>query len=316
MRAVAVEGLDGELVDPGGEVGGQSERGAGGDQDEAVGALRDEGADLLGVGGVVQHDRHRQGRQMLVVQLTQPFDLLVLGGALTEEKLVAGGAETIQQMHQRVPGGQRGLLRAVRAQVDHAGAPEVVPQLVGRADGEGGTAGAGRAVQHDDRGPGLGLGAGRLHPLAELPHLRPPAREPVVGLRELGERLLQYVAPPGRRALVRAAQLGRLLLRRGRGEDALLVQERPYPAHLQRRQPLQPQLFGPAGLAQGARAVVIRGEMGSGHLQDRGHGARDTDDQAGAHGGPGVHTEGEIGHDRRARGYGRDQQGSSEPSFA
>lgn len=90
MRAVAVEGLDGELVDPGGEVGGQSERGAGGDQDEAVGAFRDEGADLLGVGGVVQHDRHRQGRQMLVIQLTQPFDLLVLGGAFTEEKLVAG----------------------------------------------------------------------------------------------------------------------------------------------------------------------------------------------------------------------------------
>lgn len=90
MCAVAVERVDGELMDPGGEVGGQGERGAGGDQDEAVGAFGDEDADLLGVGRVVQDDRHRQGRQVLVVQLAEPFDLLVLGGALTEEELVAG----------------------------------------------------------------------------------------------------------------------------------------------------------------------------------------------------------------------------------
>ena len=62
LGARRVQGLDGQLVHPGGEVGRQVEGLAGGDQDQAVGALRDQGADLLGVAGVVQHDRHRAGR--------------------------------------------------------------------------------------------------------------------------------------------------------------------------------------------------------------------------------------------------------------
>src|SRR5690606_38397056 len=77
LRARRVQRLHGQLVHPRGQVVGQAERSAGGDQDQAVGPFRDQRAHLEGVGGVVQDDRDRRPRQALVVQLAQPLDLLV-----------------------------------------------------------------------------------------------------------------------------------------------------------------------------------------------------------------------------------------------
>ncbi|MGX1367781.1 hypothetical protein RKD19_003140 [Streptomyces canus] len=254
-------------MDVGGEVRGQAERLARGDQDEAVGALGHQGADLLGVRGVVQHDRHRQPRQMLVIQLAQPLDLLVGGGALTEQQLLARGAEPVQQMQQRVAGGERGLLRVVPAQVHDTGPAEVVLEFVRGPDRECRAAAAGRPVQHDHGGTGLGGGARGLHPLPDAPHLRPPVRELAYSLRELCERLLQHASSAGRRALVRAAQSRARLLRPGRrAQHPLLVEEGPDPPYLQRRQPLEPQLFRAAGLAEGARPVVCGRQVRAGHL--------------------------------------------------
>src|SRR5690606_1026128 len=118
LRARRVQRLHGQLVHPRGQVVGQAERSAGGDQDQAVGPFRDQRAHLEGVGGVVQDDRDRRPRQALVVQLAQPLDLLVGGGAFAEQQLLAGCAEPVQQVQQRVPGGQRRLAGAVGAQVD------------------------------------------------------------------------------------------------------------------------------------------------------------------------------------------------------
>lgn len=108
LGARRVQGVDRELVHPGGEVGGQVERFAGRDQDQAVRALGDQGADLLGVARVVQDDRDRQARQVLVVQLAEASDLLVRRGTLTEEELLAGCAEPVEEVEHGVAGGEGG----------------------------------------------------------------------------------------------------------------------------------------------------------------------------------------------------------------
>ncbi|MDQ1048213.1 hypothetical protein QFZ76_006449 [Streptomyces sp. V4I2] len=288
---------------PGGHVGRQVERAAGGDQDEAVGALGNEGADLLRVEGVVQDDRDGQPGQMLVVQLAQPLDLLVRGGTLTEQELLAGGAEAVEEVQQRVPGGQGLLLRGVAAQVDHARAAEVVPQVVGGAHRECRTTAAGRPVQDDDRRPGLGARAGRLHPLPDPRHLLTAARERTDRLGQLTEGLLQHVPAPGRRALVRALQSRTRPLRPGRGvPHPLLVEVGADAAHLERRQPLQPQLLRAAGLAERARAVVGGGQMRAGHLHDRRRGAHHS------HGDPGAERRTRAGAERQVGDGGRDRR--------
>ncbi len=260
---------------------GQGERLARGDQHQAVGALRQQGADLLRVVGVVEDDGDRQPGQMLVVQLAEPFDLLVGGGALAEEQLLARGAEPVQQMQQGVPGGQRRLVAAVAAQVHHAGAAELVLQIMGRPHRERRTATAGRPVQHHDRGPGLGARAGCLYPLPDPPQLLPPPGEHPGRFGELAERLLQDGAPARRRALVGAAQ------RRGRprrrAQHPLLVEEGPDAAYLQRGQPGQPQLLGPARLSDRPGLVVRGRQMGPGHLHHGRHGADHPGGHARAH---------------------------------
>jgi hypothetical protein len=305
-------------VYPGGQFGGQVEGLAGGDHDQAVRALGHQGGHLRDVGGVVQDDRHRQAGQLLVVQLAQPLDLLVGGGTFAEEQLLAGRAEPVEQVQQGVAGGQRGLARAVAAQIHHAGTAEVVPQIVRGPHREGGAPRARRAVQHDHGRPGLRTRAGRLHQLPNAGQLHPPPGERAHGIRKLTERLLQHTPPARRRALVRTAQLRPRLLRRpgGGGEHPLLVQERPDAPHLQRRQPLQPQLLGATGLARGTGAVMRGGQMGGGHLHDGRRRTHDADGHPGTERRTGVGAEGQVGHHGGDRGNTRHQQGSSPPSFA
>lgn len=129
------------------------ERLGGGDQHQALGALRHQLPDLLGVGRVVQHDHHRHAGQVLLVLLGEAAHVLALVlplRPLPEEELVAGRAEPVEQVQQRVPDRQRRGARA--AQVDHARALELVLQLPCRAHREGAAATAGRAVQDHDRG--------------------------------------------------------------------------------------------------------------------------------------------------------------------
>lgn len=277
---------------------------------------------------------------MLVVQLAEPLDLLVRGGALPEEQLLARRPEPVQQVQQGVPGAQRRLpalhgagrsrsagpaaarrgaarSRPGPAQVDQAGPAEVVPQLVDGPDRERRTAAAGRPVQHHHRRFGLRARAGRLHPLPQPRHLRPPARERVPRFGQLPERLLQRAASPGGRALVRAPQLRPGLGRSGgRGEHPLLVQERPDAAHLQRGEPLQPQLLGPAGLADRPGPVVGGRHMGPDHLHHGRRRADDPDRHARAHRGAGAGAQRHVGHRRGDRRHGGHQQGRAAPSRA
>lgn len=207
---------------------------------------------------------------------------------------------------------------AAAAQVHHHRAPEVIPQLVCRADRECGPAGAGLAVQHDHRRPGLGGRAGRLCPVPDPPQLRPPSGERAVGFRELPEGLLQHRAPAGRRALVRAAQrraTAGLLRARGGAEHPLLIEERADAPHFQRGQPLQPELLRAAGLAGGARAVVGGGQVRTGHLHHRRRGAHRGRRDARAEGRAGTGAEAQVGHGGGDGGDRRHQQGRS-GSFA
>lgn len=248
---------------------------------------------------VVEDDRYRRTGQMLVVQLAEPSHLLLRGGPspgfrplstggdpVPEQQLLAGRAQAVQQMQQCVTGRQRVLTGDVGAQIHHAGAPELVLQFVCRPYGEGGAAGTGLAVQHDDGRLRLRRGAGRVNPPGDLRQLGPATRERPVGGGQMAEGLAEQRPGARRRTAVPAAQLrhdgGGLLLRRTgrRGQDPLLVQERAYAPHLQRRQPLQPQLLGPAGLTQRTRLPVGGGPVRGGHLGDGGRGARDGDDGA------------------------------------
>ncbi|GAA2915838.1 hypothetical protein GCM10020221_09600 [Streptomyces thioluteus] len=77
-RPRPIQRADLQLVGPGHQVRWEGERGGGRDQHQALGALGHERADLLRVGGVVEHDRDRQPRQVLVVDLRQPLEVLVL----------------------------------------------------------------------------------------------------------------------------------------------------------------------------------------------------------------------------------------------
>lgn len=209
-------------------------------------------------------------------------------------------------MQQRVPGRQRCLGAA--AQIHQAGAPELVPQLVRGPDGQRGAAHARRAVQHHDRGAGLGRGARGLHPLGDPAELRAPPRERPLRLGQMAERLLQDRTAPGRRALVRAAQLGGhggagLLAGTGRrGGHALLVQERADAPYVQGRQPLKPQLLGAARPAELARAPVCGGPVRRGHPDDGGRGPGD------GHGRPGADRGPRAGPERRVRDDGGDRR--------
>ncbi len=179
------------MVHPRGDVGGQFEGLACGDEDQAVGALGQEGPHLGGVGGVVQDDRDGCSRQMLVVELTQAPYLLVGGGPLPEEQLFARGPQPVQQVQQGVPGRQGCLARHIPAQIDHAGPAELVLERVRGACGESGTAGARGAVQDDDGRPGLGRGAGGVHPLGDLREFTAAARERAVHGGQMTEGLFE-----------------------------------------------------------------------------------------------------------------------------
>ena len=126
--------------------------------------LGDEGAHLLGVGGVIEHDDDRRPREVLLVLLAQPLEVLLLRGPFAEEQLLARGAQPVEQMQQRLPCGQRrfplppptATLRGTRfarlcliaaAQRDHARAAELVAQLVRRAHRERAAARSCRPVQ-------------------------------------------------------------------------------------------------------------------------------------------------------------------------
>lgn len=220
LRAGRVERADRQLMDPGGDVVRQPERLPGGDQDEAVGALRDQGAHLRRVTGVVEDDRHGGTGQVLVVQLAQPPHLLLgrrpapgrrvrpAGGRrpVPEQQLLTGRAQPVQQMQQRVAGRQRCLTGHIAAQIDHAGTAEQVLQTVRGPHRERGASGAGRAVQNDDGGFGLRRSAGLPHPLRDLRQFGTPSRERPVTGGQMTERLLQERAGAGRRAAVRAAR--------------------------------------------------------------------------------------------------------------
>ncbi|CAM5683922.1 hypothetical protein STENM223S_02217 [Streptomyces tendae] len=267
---------------------------------------------------------------MLVVQLAEPLDLLVGGGPLPEQQLLARRPEPVQQVQQGVPGVQRRLAArpgtarpgtadpggarsraagTAPAQVDQAGPAEVVPQLVDGPHRQRRTAAARRSVQHDHRRLRLRARPGRLHPLPQPRHLLPSARERAVRHGKLPERLLQGAAPARGRALVGAPQLrpgpGRP---GGRGEHPLLVQERPDAAHLQRGEPLQPQLLGPAGLAGRPGPVMGGRHMDPGHLHHRRRGADDPDRHSRAQRGAGPGAERHVGHHRRDGRHGGDQQ--------
>lgn len=333
LRACRVQCADRQLMDPGRDVGGQLQGLAGGDEDEAVGTLGNQRADLGGVAGVVEDDRHRGAGQMLVVQLAQPPHLLLgkgpspssrlrsTGGAsLSEQQLFAGRAQPVQQMQQRVTRRQRRLPGHVAAQVHHAGAPELVLQAVRRPYRERGAPGAGRTVQDDDGRLGLRRRTGLPHPLRDLRQLGPSPGERPLGRGQMTERLVKDRAHTGRCAAVPAAQrrggprlrgdLFRRCARRG-GEHPLLVEERTDAPYFQRRQPLQPQLFGAAGLSECTCAPVGGGPVRCGDLGDGRRGPRDRDDGARAEGRPRRRTERDIRAEGGDRGNSGHQQWSS-----
>ncbi len=289
-----------QMMHPCLEVLRQLQRRPGGDEHQAVGAVRHQRPYLLRIRGVVQQHRHREAGQMLVVEVGQPLDVLFLGGAFAEQQLLARCAQPVEQVQQRVPRRQRHLAGRIAAQIHHTRPAELIPQLVGRPHGQRRTSRARLAVQHHHRRPGLRARAGGVHPLGDLRQLRPPARERGVRARKLGEGLLQHGPLAGRRAAVRPAQLrhhpagvrgdrsprARLLPggrapggRRGaatgrRRQHPLLVQERPDATHLEGRQPLEPQLLRAAGLPPHARLPVGRRPVSCRQLHDRGGGTR------------------------------------------
>nr|MCF0103116.1 hypothetical protein [Streptomyces sp. MH191] len=166
-------------------------------------------------------------------------------------------------------------------------------------------------MQHDHRRSGPGARAGRVHPLRDPRQLRAPAREPVDGRGQVRERLGQHGAAARGGALVAAAQPGR-----GPGDGPgrgrqhpLLVQERADAAHLQRGQPLQPELLRAARLAECPRPVVRGRHMACAHLHDGGGGPDDSHDGPGPQRGAGARPEGGVGDDGGQRGHPRHHQG-------
>ncbi|GAA2915841.1 hypothetical protein GCM10020221_09610 [Streptomyces thioluteus] len=101
--------------------------------------------------------------------------------------MVARGAEPVEQVQQGVPGGQRRLVVALAPQVHHARAPELVAQLVGGAQREGGAARARRAVQHHDHRLGLRARPGLVHPLGDPVELLLAAGERALDGRQIVE---------------------------------------------------------------------------------------------------------------------------------
>lgn len=212
------------------------------DEDEAVGAFRDQGADLLGPGGVVEDDDDGHVGEVLLVLVGQAPQMLLLGGALAEQELFAGCAEPVEQVQQRVPYGQRALPGRGAAQVDDAGAAELVPELLRGAHRERGAPRTGLAVQDDHDGLRGGGHPRLVHPLGDLPQRVPAAGERPLDGGQLGEGLLQDAAPPRGGAAVGAAL--RRHLRGGRC-GAPAFQERPYTALLHGLQPGLPQVLRP-----------------------------------------------------------------------
>lgn len=117
--------------------------------------------------------------------------MLLGGGPLPEEQLLAWSPQPVQQMQQRVPGRQRGLAGDIAPQVDHARPAELVLELVRRPHGERGAPGARGAVQDDHGRPGLGRRTGRVHPLGDLRQFAPAARERTVRGGQMAEGLFE-----------------------------------------------------------------------------------------------------------------------------
>lgn len=303
-----------QLVHPGRQIRRKGDRLPRRHQHQALGTLRHQHPHLRRVHRVVQDHRHRQPLEVLVVQLAEPPHLLLRRGPLAEQQLLTGRPQPVQQVQQRLPSRQRRTARVPAPQVHHARAPELVPQPVRRPQRQRRTAHPRLPVQHHDHRAGLRTGPGRLHPLRDPGQLRLPARERARRVRELPEGLLQHAAPPGLRAAVRTAQRrngpGRGSRRPGRGRHrALLLQEGPYAAHLQSRQPLQPQLLGAARAAPLAGPPVRRRQVQGRHLGHRRHRPRDARHGPGGQRLAGSHTERQIRPDGRSRRNSRDQQG-------
>ncbi len=163
----AAEGAGADVRDPG-------EGPLGGEDDQALGGVRQQGVDLVGVGGVVDEEDH-----------APPGQGCAQGGAeLVLARAGRGGqAEPLQEGAQGALGGEG--LAAGRGEPDAQQAVGVVVgDLADEGLGEGGAAGSGAARdQQQPRAGGLGLAAGEgvetraRDVLAQLLQLTPPPDE-------------------------------------------------------------------------------------------------------------------------------------------